>query len=242
MTSKLSNKRISKRGDGWEIHEYVNTEGIFSRYTKYFYKGKRAPRIEMRGPVARHLAGYSLIEKDLRNVLIWLSSINDIFPLEERVKKNAISPDRDKFNLIKSLFVSSLVFYGKCFTQCDGRKIKLDRRFVEPSYRETHEKIMKARHNFAAHSGADKFEDVQVSLVLNPKKSSGMPPILFKELMQADMMLHTGQEIDFKVLTEHVQKKVLKKMSDLEDKIMTEDVFEKGLDYWYKRAKIKRFK
>lgn len=236
MTSNITNKRTVDRGDGWVIEEHIN-QAYFGRYTKYFYKNKRAPRILIKSKVAQQLAGYSLIEKDLRNILIWLAEIDVLFPDDERYEKSSISPDRKRFDLVKGLFVSSLVFYAKCFTRCEGRRIKLESKSIDDEYQELHDSVMSLRNNFAAHSGADKFEEVKVALVLPPKKRDKIYPVLYKELLQADMMLTKEDEADFKNLVLHVQAMVRKKMGDLETKIMNEEILPKGMNYWYKRAK-----
>ncbi|MGZ7294675.1 hypothetical protein ACXWQW_09605, partial [Streptococcus pyogenes] len=68
---------------------------------------------------------------------------------------------------------------------------------------------MKLRHNFAAHSGAENFEEVKVSLALHPSKKSDMKPQLYSELSQPDYL--TGENLPFKALAESVRKKVFEK-------------------------------
>ena len=129
-------------------------------------------------------------------------------------------------------------FCGKCFTQCRGRRIKLDGKIIDEKYKEAHEDAINMRHNFAAHSGADKFEEVKVALVLPPNKKSNMAPILYKELIQPDVMFtHPENDIGFREVVIHLQEKVLDKMRNLTDKIMFEEIAPKGKDYWYKKAK-----
>ena len=223
------------RGDGWKIEERISSDGTIRR--RYFYKNRQAPRIQIKSKIAQQLAAYVLIEKDLRNVLVWIDEINKLFPQSERLCKTSISSDRKRFNVIKGLFVASLISYGKCFTACEGRKTKLDKKIIDIEYHEVHDQVMHMRHNFAAHSGVDSFEEVKVAIVLPPKKHRGMLPILFKELIQADIMLYDNKEVDMKALIEHVQKKVFQKIEKLSDKIMTEEIVVKGEDYWYRLAK-----
>ncbi len=226
-------------GGGWKAQEFLLTkEGDrIGRQNKYFYKNKVAQRIPLTSKLAENLAGYALIEKDLRSVLIWLGEINKMFPKVEQGVGNAISPDRERFDIIKGLFTASLIFYGKCFSSCEGRRTKLNRKLLDKKYHDTHSEIILMRHNFAAHSGADKFEEVMIALVLPPKKKQNLPPIIFRELTQADMLFDDEGEISFESLVKHVQKIVLGKMKVVEDKIIKEEVLIKGKDYWYRKAK-----
>ena len=229
--------REVKKGYGWKVQEIIEPD-TKRRRTRYFYKNKRAPRVQITSKIAKQLAGYALIEKDLRNVLLWLHEIDEMFPDNERPNVSSISPDRERFIIVKALYVAALTFYGKCFSQCEGRKIKLEKRIIDDEYIEHHDHVMHMRHNFAAHSGADSFEEVKVALVLYPSKRVKAEPILFKELTQPDAMLsHPNDEVGFKELVEHLQAKVLDKMNTLERKIMKDEILSKGQDYWYRRAK-----
>lgn len=237
MAKKNNNIRIIDIGNDWTIKEAVFKLAGFKRHTKYYYKNKVAPRVEIKTKVAAQLAGYALIEKDLRNILVWLHEIEATFPRQDRPSHSSISPDRKKFNIIKGLFVASLTFYGKCFAVCEGRRIKLEKSWLDEKYRTTHDKIINARHNFAAHSGADKFEEVYIALVFSPRKKDAFQPILYKELLQADLMLFDETEVSFLELVTHAQDKVLDKIRMLEGKILDEEIYPKGKEYWYRKAK-----
>lgn len=63
--------RIKKDSDGWSVREAWDAK-IGQRHNAYFFKRKRASRFEIKGKLAQQLAAYTLIEKDLRNVLVWL--------------------------------------------------------------------------------------------------------------------------------------------------------------------------
>lgn len=226
--------RKIKSNDGWEIHEILDPT-TKERKNKYFYKRKRAPSVHLKDKVSQQLAGYSLIEKDLRNVLIWLDEIDKKHTLDHS-KGSQISPDRETYNIIKALYVAALTFYGKCFTSCEGRKVKLDIKLIDDEYVETHKDIMHMRHNFAAHSGADSFEECKISLVLYPNKRINEKPFLQREIMQIDLSI--DEENSFRSLTKHIQTKVLIKIGKLEKRIFEKEILVKGKDYWYKKAKI----
>lgn len=214
--------------DGWTIIEtFVPGKGLKN---EYLYEGKPAPSVQMTDKISEQYGAYSLIEKDLRSVIFWLNEIEKLTPDPlDRWK----SPE--KMNLIKGLFVAALTFYGKCFSSCEGRKVKLERSIIDEDHLETHDHIMKLRHNFAAHSGAENFEEVKISLVLHPSKKSNMKPQLYTELVQPDYI--SGEELAFKTLTESLQKKVFEKRAQVGETVLEKIVSPKGKMYWYKKGK-----
>mgnify|MGYP000341983542 CR=1 FL=1 len=224
--------RKTKLKNSWEIHEIFEPD-TKARYNKYFHKRKRAPRIELDSKLSQQLAAYTLIEKDLRNVLAWLGEIEKMDP-NGNVSPSGIGNDRNTFNLIKGLYVGALTIYGKCFTSCDGRRLKLQKKVMDKEFRELHEHVMHMRHNFAAHSGSDNFEEVKVVLVLYPNQRSNDKPFIYRELMQPDYIETT--EIRFIDLVKHLQSKVNEKIKVVTDKIFEDEVATKGKDFWYKRA------
>lgn len=217
--------------DGWIIEEiYDPNKG---RYNKYYYGKKAAPVVRMVDKISQQYAAYTLIEKDLRSVIFWLQEIDRMKPSNaERIK----APD--KMNLVKGLFVAALTFYGKCFTSCEGRKTKLEAKIIPEGFKETHELAMKLRHNFAAHSGAENFEDVRVSLVLHPDKNSDVKPKLFSEMMQTDFL--SGEGFPFLGLVEALQTLVLDKRNQVGDVVLETIVRPEGKKYWYQKAKANK--
>ena len=82
--------------DGWTIVENF-IPGI-SRHNEYYFDGKRATAVRMTDKISAQYGAYTLIEKDLRSVIFWLSEIEKLKPeIEDRWK----SPE--KMNLIKGL-------------------------------------------------------------------------------------------------------------------------------------------
>ena len=154
----------------WVVKEIVEPKtGKAQRL--YFYKGKICKRIVLESPIAKQLAGYVLIEKDLRSAGVWLAEIDKLRGLDVLLDPNGSrqSTDRDRYNLVKGLFVAALTFYGKCFAQCEGRRVKLERRQISPEFQEVHDDAISFRNNFAAHSGAKLLESASIALVLPPK-------------------------------------------------------------------------
>ncbi len=202
-------------------------------YNKYFYKRKAANRVVINSKKATALAGYVLIEKDLRSALIWLNHIIELLKrdpnqidIKGHIKSNY---DRDTFNIIKGLFVSSLTFYGKCFATCEGRRIKLEKNNLDKNFYDEHDNAISFRNNFAAHSGAKKLERVAIVIALDKKKRE--PPYLVKELMQPDTVSINDLK-SFIKLFEHAKEFTENKIRVLSDKIYKDEIIPKGPDYW----------
>jgi hypothetical protein len=221
--------------------EYAVKEVVEPRSGKvrrlYTYKQKPCRRVLLDSRLAGQLAGYTLIEKDLRSVLTWLLEIEALHT-EGPTRKGehfAKASDRKTYNLIKGLFVAALTFYGKCFSKCEGRPVKLERVQLEDKFRATHDTCMKYRHNFAAHSGAERLEHVDIALVLPLKAKKPVPPKLYRELFQPDLLSPSTGEIKLSELVEHARSVALTKIDVLSRKILMEEVYPKGQEYWLKK-------
>jgi hypothetical protein len=184
--------------------------------------------------MAVQMAGYILIEKDLRSAGIWLAEIARIrgedAVLDAGVHRH--SPDRERYNLVKGLFVAALTFYGKAFAQCEGRRIKMEKRQLSEEFHETHDAAISFRNNFAAHSGAELLERAEVVLVLPPKSKKKLPPRLYREMTQPDYATETSGQKRFSELIEHARSVAHSKLAQLDSKILIEEVMPMGYAYW----------
>lgn len=203
----------------------------------YSYKRKPCRRVILDSRLAEQLSGYALIEKDLRSAKIWIEEINCIHTAGPTKDGDNFyrSTDRKKYNLIKGLFVAALTFYGKSFSKCEGRPVKLERVQLDEPYRELHETCMKYRHNFAAHSGAERLESVEIALVFPLKSSTPVLPKLYRELRQPDLFSPPTGEIKIEDLFEHARAVAVNKMELLSKKILTEEVLPKGQAFWLRK-------
>lgn len=200
----------------------------------YAYKRRPCHRVVLTSRPSSHLAGYTLIEKDLRSVHIWFSEIDKLH-VERPTHKGehfAKSIDRSNYNLVKGLFVAALTFYGKCFSKCDGRPVKLERVQLDPRFHEIHDECIEYRHNFAAHSGAKKLEYVDVALVYPLKYKTEVPFKLYREIHQPDLFWPREGQVTFLELIEHVQKIALAKIDLLTQKIEHEEVLTNQNRFW----------
>ena len=234
----MTKKRLYPDDPDWTYKTIVLPKGrVF--YNKYYYKRKRAYRIVLDTPKATQLAGYILIEKDLRSCKIWLNEILELVKDDERyvnaTQSIANLDNRKTFNIVKGLFVAALTIYGKCFTTCDGRRIKLEKTNLEKKFHEDHDDAISLRHNFAAHSGAKKIEFSRIVVLLDPKKKRENLPRMSSELLQPDAW--GVKEIQrFIDLAEQARQYCLSKHVMLTNKTYEEDVLKKGKSYWYERT------
>lgn len=221
--------------DDWTVKEVVEPKSG-KTHRLYWYKGKICKRIPLDSHLARQMAGYVLIEKDMRSVGVWLKEIDRILidDPKHKIGQHKFAENREKYNIVKGLFVAALTFYGKSFSKCEGRPVKLERGQLDPTFHNLHDDCMAFRHNFAAHSGAKKIERAEIALVLPPKHKSNGPPKLYREMTQPDFSYSTEGEKTFAALAEHARSIAYTKMERLNDKIMQEDVLPKGYEYWKK--------
>lgn len=215
----------------WSVIEFVESQTNKVRRI-YKYNGKNCKRVVLDTPMSKQLAGYVLIEKDLRSAALWLREIEKLLGDDINIVGSIHSKDRERFNLIKGLFVAALTFYGKAFAQCEGRRIKLERKIISPEFIEVHDNAISYRNNFAAHSGAEFVEKAEIALVLPAKSKRGILPRLYREMTQPDFALHSKGQKSFLNLTEHVRSIAQGKIDMLMQKILAEEVLPKGYDYW----------
>ncbi|EPD44762.1 hypothetical protein HMPREF9701_00350 [Delftia acidovorans CCUG 274B] len=221
--------------DNFKSSHYVDrvTGQVHRSYT---YKRRPAIRLVLTSKLAEQYTGYMLIEKDLRSSLVWLDEIENRHLSDEKIKQyNHFNPDRENFNLVKGLFVALLTFYGKCFTQCEGRRVKLERVQIDPKYHVLHDECMKYRHNFAAHSGAKKLEKAEIALVYPAKIRNKVEFKIFKELDQPDFFMAKSGEVSLRELLGHVREKVLAKMDKLHEKIVNEEILPNAEKYFSRK-------
>lgn len=229
---------MDKLGNNWSKQTILEAD-TGRAYNKYFYKRRPAIRVVIDSPKARALAGYTLIEKDLRSARIWTETIKSLLEADSvAVKAKGSSKthhDRETYNQIKGFFVAALTFYAKCFSSCEGRKIKLEKKNLNEEFHEDHDSVMEMRHNFAAHSGSSQFESVQVVIALDSNRKKGTTPYFCRELKQPDS--YTLKDMD-KILRllEHAKSFADTKIEVLTEKVLRDDIIPKGADYWYSKA------
>ena len=203
----------------------------------YSYNGRPARRVELSGRVVDQLRGYVLIEKDLRNVAEWLKQLG-IDPAEgeasggrnpKRIWRR--NPDRTEGLRGKGLFVAALTVYAKGFTKCEGRPVKMEKQQLDSRFHSLHDECMRYRHNFAAHSGAERIEDARIALVIPKKAKRTVQPMLYVELGQPDVVPPYVDGLSMADLCAQAHSVVQRKIALLMEKV-NEEVAGKGWDYW----------
>lgn len=204
----------------WEVDEIVNKDG--SNGNKCYYQGTPAIKILLESKLARRMGGYTLIHHDLTMILRWLQIIiNEYKKLGlDKVKQSIVhrTPEnlRDNFDVIKGFMVASISFYGKLFAQAEGRKVKLEKNIFghDTEFLNMHNEIMMFRHNFSAHSGQERVEYVEVSLLLDKVKERKTVPYLVRTMDQPNAFKNKFLE-GFIKQCNYLLEKVNNKISDL---------------------------
>ncbi|MCK4796393.1 MAG: hypothetical protein KAT05_03370 [Spirochaetes bacterium] len=226
-------------------YEIDENDGIIN--TEFKYKDKICPAKEINGPIIDHYIGYVLILQDLYDVLNWMKLINKMHSIQgdiedddndsEVVFKYELTSGEWKNNgkIIKSLYFSCIILYAKCFTQAEGRKIKLERDNIDPKFLNKHIQIMDYRNSFVAHSGESQWDKGKGYVVITPEdfKHEGIDVQLQPVLNRLDYEDDRKSKDSFFNLVESTIKYVEKKKKKIFDKIFKDIIKPKGADYWY---------
>ncbi len=191
----------------------------------YCFKGRPCNSVVVKSRKALKLSGYTLIEKDLRSCLSWLEEIEKRH--DEPPQKNQIASygrNRENYILIKGLFVSLITFYGKCYTSCEGRKVKLERSNLQSEFHGVHDYLMMLRHNFAAHSGSELIEQARVVIAYSfHKRSQKLYLQTYRELEQPDLATPKEGDATIRDLLLHARSIAESKISKLSDDVQNEE-------------------
>jgi hypothetical protein len=99
--------------------------------------------------------------KEIKRYKGLVSIILDLEFVSDSIRLLNDMTDKKQKTVERSLFISSIITYGRCFTQTRGRGTKLDKSdSIKPQFIELHEYIMELRHEYIAHAGisdAEKF-------------------------------------------------------------------------------------
>ncbi len=183
-------RRIVQEKDDWLIEETLSAEGTPSR--AYYFRKQLALRLELDGPIAKRLAGLTLLEKDLRTILAWidalLGQLVELGDEEQLSAPSMMSSEPEaiaKITVARALFVAIVTTYGKLFTSARGRGTSLNKRDSVPTeYEETHEYLMHVRNTFTAHSGLNSSESCEIVLAVDYSRRNRTAPRIFTELHQ----------------------------------------------------------
>lgn len=179
-----------------EISAIASSSG-FTTFSESKINGRKALSLLYRSKGAEALAGYSLIQKDLKfckNILTTaidlcggnLSSKDSLY-VRESIDMNA--------DLLKAMTISFIITYGKCYTQANGRKITLNHKDIfknESTLRIIHDNLIDIRNNYVAHAGNTSLEVATITILLDADEQSTESP---KVIANTNHMYATDQTL-----------------------------------------------
>ncbi|HEX4334530.1 MAG TPA: hypothetical protein VH062_01380 [Polyangiaceae bacterium] len=220
-------KRFIEDGGGWTVEEFIRPDGSGSR--AYYYREQRAMRFERDTPASRKLAGFTLIEKDIRTIKNWVNALRGLLTIISGTAVQTVTtfmPQDERISVVRALHVAIVTTYGKMFTQADGRRTSLQRSgwISDERHLRMHDSLMHHRHTFAAHSGAGGPEGCKVVVAIDYSRKDRTAPRLFTELHQpATIGLPDLEQIERLVdaLHQKVEEKVQKSIAFVHDEAMS---------------------
>ncbi len=220
--------------NGLEIRTIFNENGKFTRL--YREKGKLLPRVLLEGIYVEQMKAFRSLEKDLRNIIAWSQILSDLNTKNDF--RNELNHKIDSVDaaIAKGLFFAVLTLYGRCFTGAQNRKFTFDKKHVPQEYRDLHDSLLYARHNFAAHKGDFEAEDCSIALVASLKKGK-LRPAIFTELQQpflAGDILDKNNHNELIELCNKLREVVIEKYDAIHDRIMNHYVSTTSADFWKK--------
>jgi len=219
--------------------------GFFNR--SYEYLNMECPTVRLNCPEIIKYIAYSLIQTDLDDAIHLIKRYTNLYAKiypEDLVKggnKKGFSLDDNK-HILKGLFISSIMLYGKCFTEADKRKIKLEKKyFVSDQFSELHDTAMNFRNSFAVRAGelklATSHDTAHVQITIPPESCQDFSPFLEVTTSRVDFPDVRYRDHYFEILFNDVRLKVFEKEKALGKDIINNIIKPKGLVYWYDKAK-----
>lgn len=219
--------------NGIEIRTICDDNGQFSRL--YRERGILLPKLLLEGFYIEQMKAFYSLDKDLRNILTWVKIINELNNKNNFQANRYPGMDNEDAAVFKGLFFAILALYGRCFTGAQNRKFTFDKKHIPDKYREFHDAVMHARHNFAAHKGDFEAENCQIALVLSIRKKVLVRPQFFSELQQPYMdhdFMDNGHENTLVSLCEALRDVIAKKNNYVCTKIIDGFVRTVPPSYW----------
>lgn len=194
MTRQVIRRRVFDDKNGWAVEEQQSCEaGDAETDVKrsYYYREQLAVRHELDSKIAKRVAGFTLIAKDLRTMKAWVSALREgllEMGSSETETTTSLMPSEEsltsKITLGRGLFVAIVTTYGKLFVTADGRSTSLSaKEWVDDQHKREHDYLMHLRHTFAAHAGSGS-ESCRVALAIDYAHTNRTGPRVFTELFQ----------------------------------------------------------
>jgi len=189
---------------------------------RFLWNGLLLQAIEVTGKNISRLEGLTLIDKDLHNAKKWLEKAHALSKTQEvpevSTETYIASKDREIFDDVKAYFVAAVTFYGKAFTEANGRHAQMQTDWLDKEFRSAHIELMDLRHNFAAHSGDMQLEKVRTRVLLIPSKN-GIEPKLHHQRVQPDSTFTSSDGKNYIDLISHAISVVTERHRKLKDRL-----------------------
>ncbi|WP_160060318.1 hypothetical protein [Psychromonas sp. L1A2] len=225
---------IPELSSEWTLNVEAN------KYIKEFYlNGEKCPSYEVSWKKSEILARYSLIQKDLKQLIEMLSiaiNLASDIPDIQGEKNGYIFDSCNETALIrKSLYISLVITYGKCFASANGRRLKLDKSAVfnkeTDDLKVLHEQLIEARNEYIAHGGNTDLESSSVSLVFHPDLRNKVPPIMSIDSYYVNSLSKSSFE-KYQKLIVYLNDFVINKINVLYEKVYEEHIISNVADLY----------
>lgn len=212
-----------------------------NKFKKIFiWDGKKCPSYEISWGKSEQLGRYSLIQKDIKQLIKMASIAEDLacdrVDIQTKNYGYFFDTDDEMALIIKALYISLVITYGKCFASAKGRRIKLDKDAVfnknNKHLEVLHEQLIEARNQYVAHGGNTNLESFSVSLIFQPNLSQKTTPMMSVDSYYVNS-ISKGSFKKYKKLFEHLNNFVVDKMRILSEKIYDEHIIN-NIDALYK--------
>ena len=240
-----------KAGDAWrsarfpdgEISKALNVKIVVDQKTmesrsEYFHGGALLNVVPLNSKRAQQLAGYAAIQKDLKFVRKAISlSISMVKDAGDEDGTYVVRAEEDETaDMLKALYVSFVVTYGKCFASAHRRRVKLDRKRILGENRKlmrVHDDVMHQRNEFIAHGGNTPLEQYQTVVLLHPDSSLKLEPSMATDMVHTNSWGVENLE-KYLALTEFVREAVAAILEKKSEALYNAEVACIPLANWYK--------
>jgi hypothetical protein len=204
----------------------------------FSYKERTVPTVELRGALAEMVRGFSQIKADLNDARTWLTTAEELLRSDpgmntsgELTLDTAISPTA------RGLFIGALAFYGKSFTNCPGRRARMEEKFLDSRFHVAHQSFMTYRNAYAAHSGQEKIERSSLYMLLHPEREKYHSLVLRVEGGRPNLDIAAPDGTLFEDLIEHAASVAQSRKVKMSEVLLSTKVYPRGIAFWYDVAR-----
>jgi hypothetical protein len=162
--------------------------------------------IELNENRIRGYKGYASIAFDLQIVADFISILLHL-------RKNDRGEEYDRY-IERSLFVSSIITYARCFTNTDGRGVKLESKDCfgnsHPNFRRLHFELMEIRNQYLAHAGVSNSERIYANANFNIEKDNQVLIKLSFEII-GQSGLNDDELLEFLKMAKYLRERAIEK-------------------------------